>query len=406
MTLAETVAPDSIAQAAQVVASAAAAGRAISIVGGDTLAGMGRPAEGTGIVLQTTSLDGIAEYQPSDLTIGVQAGMRLQTLAVTLSSHGQFVAFDAPGAAEATVGGTLAAGWLGPRRHLYGRPRDALVGTTAILADGTVARAGGMVVKNVAGYDVSRAYVGSFGTLALIVRANLKTRALPKSQRMFFAALPEGSRTRALAQLRGLAVAPSAAWWVRGFSQAIDGDDGDDGRVAVLLEGNGALMERATRDLRSALGRAGVPNTHVVDAGAREAFARTIDAYVDNLGKRSVTYRIAEAIQHAEQTADGVAGLCAHPRLRCETIVDIMNGDVVARVSDLDARALGGKLEALDDALHAAHPRARTIAGDHPLRPQLQVWGVPPAAIGLMRRLKERFDPARTFNPGRFVDGI
>jgi glycolate oxidase FAD binding subunit len=406
VTIAQTHAPRSIAQAAAFVGDAAAARRPITIVGGDTLSGMGRPPQEAAAELHTTSLDRVVEYEPGDLTIGVEAGMRLQTLAATLSAQGQFVALDAPRAAEATVGGTLAAGWLGPRRHVYGRPRDALIGTTVVLADGTIARAGGMVVKNVAGYDLSRAYVGSFGTLALIARANLKTRALPKLQRMFFAALPEGSRARALAQVRALAVTPSAAWWVRGFAQSIDGDEGDDGRAVVLLEGNDALLERATRDVRSALGRAGVPNTFVVDAGAREAFARTLDATIENLGKRSVTYRIGEPVERAVETADAVARLCVDARLRCETIVDVMNGDVIARVSDLDARALGAKLEAFDDALHAAHPPSRTIGGAHPLRTQLQVWGAVPDAIALMRRLKQRFDPAGTFNPGRFVDGI
>ena len=96
----------------------------------------------------------------------------------------------APLPAEATVGGTLAAGWRGPRRHLYGPPRDWAIGSSVVLTDGTVARAGGMVVKNVAGYDLSRLYVGSFGTLCVQVRANLKTLPLPQRTRAFQAALP------------------------------------------------------------------------------------------------------------------------------------------------------------------------------------------------------------------------
>ena len=93
-------------------------------------------------------------------------------------------------------------------------------------------------------------------------------------------------------------------------------------------------------------------------------------------------------------------------RMRAETIVDIMNGDVVARISDLDTRRLGEKIENFDDALHDAEPRAQVVAGNHPHRIYLRVWGEAPAALEQMRALKARFDPNRTLNPGRFVGGI
>ena len=110
------------------------------------------------------------------------------------------------GAADATIGGTLSAGWLGPRRHLYGRPRDFVIGSIAVLPDGTIAHAGGMVVKNVSGYDMSRLYVGSFGTLAVLVQINLKTIAAQPVARMFHLRLPEGTRERALAQFKHLPI--------------------------------------------------------------------------------------------------------------------------------------------------------------------------------------------------------
>ncbi|MBV8147993.1 MAG: FAD-binding oxidoreductase, partial [Candidatus Eremiobacteraeota bacterium] len=91
---------------------------------------------------------------------------------------------------------------------------------------------------------------------------------------------------------------------------------------------------------------------------------------------------------------------------RCETLVDVNNGDIVARVSDLDSRALGAKMEAFDDALHRIESRAIVIACDHPRRADLRVWGEPPAPIERMRELKRRFDPNRTLNPGRFIGGI
>jgi len=402
----DSVAPKTAAETGEVLARCDRAGDKVSIAGGATLCGMGFPPERCDITLSTKRLSGVVANEPADLTVAVRAGTPIQTLAVLLSSQGQFVPFDAPRPQYATVGGTLAAGWLGPRRHLYGRLRDYLIGSTIVLADGTIARAGGMVVKNVSGYDMSRLYVGSFGTLGIIVQANFKTVPLPKHARLFLAGLPERTRARACAQLQSLPMRPAAAFWIDGFHNAVDGDDGPEGRVAVLLEGSEASLERATRELRSALGRAGVPETRVLDAGARESFQRVVDAYVACLGERSVTYRIASLPQASEPNALRAGELGRRFEMRAETIVDVLNGDIIVRVSDLDTRALGAKIEAFDDALHEIEPRAQVIASDHPNRIYLRVWGESPPAIAQMQALKARFDPNRTLNPGRFVGGI
>ena len=406
MTVAQRVAPTSAEELSELLAQCDAAERKVLVVGGNTLHALGFPPERVDVTVETAELRGIVAYEPADLTVAARAGTPVAALAVALAAHGQFVPLDAPRPQYATLGGTLAAGWLGPRRHAYGRPRDYVIGSTIVLADGTIARAGGMVVKNVAGYDMSRLYVGSFGTLGVLAQANLKTLAQPGRSRVFLARLPEGSRKRAFAQLTALTVRPSAAFWIDGFHQAVDGEAGDEGRLLVMLEGSDALLQRATRDLRSALGRAGVPETRVVDAGARESFERTVDAYVATLGERSITYRLYPFPDDSENVAGSLRDLAVRFGLRCETIVDVINGDVVIRVSDLDARALGAKIEPFDDALHDVAPRAIVIAGDHPHRAYLRVWGDAPPAIEKMRALKLRFDPKRTLNPGRFVGGI
>ena len=402
----ESVAPKTPAEVGEILARCDRAGEKVSIAGGATLCGMGFPAERVDVTLSTKRLAGIVANEQADLTVAVRAGTPIQSLTALLSTQGQFIPFDAPRPQHATVGGTLAAGWLGPRRYLYGRLRDYLIGSTIVLPDGTIARAGGMVVKNVAGYDMSRFYVGSFGTLGIIVQANFKTVPLAKHARLFLARLPERTRARACTQLQALPMRPAAAFWIDGFHKAVDGDDGAEGRVAVLLEGSEASLERATRELRSALGRAGVPETRVLDAGARESFQRVVDAYIACLGERSVTYRIGSLPQASEPNALRANELARRFELRAEAIVDVLNGDIILRVSDLDARALGAKIEAFDDALHEIESRAQVIASDHPNRIHLRVWGESPPAIAQMQALKARFDPNRTLNPGRFVGGI
>jgi glycolate oxidase FAD binding subunit len=388
---------------AQLLSDCAREGRAVNVAGGNTLRGMGHPPDLDGATLSTLELNAIVEDAPADLTVAVQSGVTLRTLATRLAQHGTHVPFDAPRAADATVGGTLAAGWLGPRRHLYGRPRDFVIGSVAVLADGTIARAGGMVVKNVAGYDMSRLYIGSFGTLAVLVQVNLKTIAAPAQARMFHLRLPEGTRERALAHLSLLAVTPAAAFWIDGHSGNLDGDDGSDGRMSILLEGSPAVLERATRDLRSAMGRAGVPETRIVDTGARESFERIVDAYVACVGERSVTYRIPSFPDDALERASACKRLAERFELRSDTIVDAMNGDVVVRTHDLDARAFGSKIEIFDDALHDEQPHAVVIAGNHSSRALLAVWGTQLGGVERMRALKDRFDPGHILNPGRFV---
>ena len=155
-----------------------------------------------------------------------------------------------------------------------------------MLADGTLAHAGGMVVKNVSGYDMSQTLHRISGNARRYHRLNFKTLPLPPCRRALLARLPENTRSRAVAQLDGTAGQPAAAFCIEGFRKSIDGEDGVDGRLFVLLEGSEALLDRATRDARSALGRAGVPETVILDGGAGKSFDRVLDACVESTGER------------------------------------------------------------------------------------------------------------------------
>lgn len=381
-------------------------GRTVEIQGGNTLRGFGAPPTRADVVVTTTGLADLLTHNYHDLTCSTQSGIRVADFADLLDKRGQFIPIDVPQRRKATVGGALASGWLGPRRHVYGRPRDLVIGSQVVLADGTLASAGGMVVKNVSGYDMSKVYIGSFGTLGVITQLNFKTLAQPKRRRALIAKLPENTRPRAAAQVAASPIPPAAAFCIEGFRKNIDGEDGIDGRIFVLLEGSEALVDRATRDLRSALGRAGVPEAVILDAGAWESFERVLDASISSVGERSITYRALGLPGDAVQTATALRDAANRRELFTDVLADIMNGDVFLRVSERDSRAFAEKIELCDDEIRALSPRSVIAAGDAPIRESLSAWGADPPGVTKMRALKARFDPRGTLNRGRFAGGI
>lgn len=395
----------SVEQVSAILASHHEARVPLAIEGGGTLRSVGSAPRAQS-VLSLEKFDALHAHDYHDLTCAVGAGMTLAVFSAKLAEHGQFVPLDAPLRRKATVGGTMASGWPGPRRHYYGRLRDAAIGSVAILADGSVVSAGGMVVKNVTGYDMTKLYTGSFGTLAVLTRCNFKTLPLPAAKRALLVRLPERTRDRAIAQMQTVRPAPAAAICVEGYRKAIDGDDGIDGRMVVLLEGTRSLIERATREIRSALGRAGVPETAVVDGGAEQILERVVDAPISTLGERSLTYRSLGLPETSPERARLLRDAANARQMYTDVLLDVMNGDVYVRASDRDARAFAGKIEAYDDAARAIDPRRIIVAGAAPIRSSLDSWGEPAPAIEKMREIKRRFDPHGILNPGRFAGGI
>lgn len=171
--------------------------------------------------LTTDGLSRVLEHEAGDLTCTVEAGIRLSALRSSLAEHGQRLSLDPPG--DPTVGACLAANLSGPLRHRFGAPRDLVLGVTLVLADGTVANAGGKVVKNVAGYDLGKLVCGSHGTLALIARVSLRLHPLPQAARTMVVDTEDAADTAR--RLLQSPLQPSAL------------DVLHPGRVAVLLEG-------------------------------------------------------------------------------------------------------------------------------------------------------------------------
>jgi glycolate oxidase FAD binding subunit len=388
---------------------ATATGESVVPVGGGTLLGIGNPPQRYDIALSTARLSTVHDYDYRDLTIGIGAGLGVARLASTLAKHRQFIPLDAPQASKATVGGTLSAGWLGPRRATYGRPRDLLIGTTTALADGTLAHAGGMVVKNVSGYDLSKLYVASLGTLGVLVRANFKALPMPPAFRIAITPLPEGTRARAAAHVLSLDVEPTAALLIDGFRDILPFELGAEGALFLVFEGSTAVVDRATRSMRSSLGAAGVPQTRIIDTGAHETFARVLDAYVAAIPGRSITLRALGFPSEALARETAARAAIAPTATLLDTIVDLRCGDLIARLfvdGSLDPLAARGTLADAVYALRERIPEATVLARGLVTNGDIEAWGTLPLALETMRALKARFDPQGTLAPGRLVGGI
>ncbi len=400
------VTPESAHDAAGVLAAAARDDAAIVIAGGSTLQSIGNAPRRCDVMLHTAGLAGIRDYEPADMTAGLLAGTTLAEVARVLGEHGQWIPFDAPLAARATVGGTLGAGWAGPRRAVYGRPRDLVIGSTVALTDGSLAHAGGMVVKNVAGYDMSKLYIGSLGTLGLIVRANFKALPRPAVHRLAIAAVADDVRDRTLAALGELAIEPSAALMLDGF-HGVAAAGGAPLRLLLTFEGSAAVVERGTHGLRAALGKAGIPETLLLDGDdAQRTLAAVIDAYIDVPGPSSLTYR-APGLPSSAWSRTRLAGILAHEHgLTLESIADVRTGDAILRLSSHSVEKFADALPAFDAALHAAFERVTVLAGTPELRATIDAWGPPPANIETMRAIKARFDPTGILAPGRYVGAL
>ena len=179
------VTPETAEELAGLLVGAAAEGQSINLCGNSTKNGMGGPIAPAEVTISTAKLNRVLQYEPRDLTISVEAGISYRELSRVLAEHGQMVPLDPAFSEHATVGGIVAANVSGPRRRLYGTARDMVIGMTFATLEGKLIPSGGMVVKNVAGLDMGKLMIGSFGTLAAIAVVNFRVHPMPVGTRTF-----------------------------------------------------------------------------------------------------------------------------------------------------------------------------------------------------------------------------
>jgi glycolate oxidase FAD binding subunit len=381
VTTAVQQAPRTHDEAAAALGAASAEGLSVRIVGGATKLGWGYPVNPADVELHTSGLDRILEHNAGDLTAELEAGLPLAEAQRAFAEHGQMLALDPPrgGDPGATIGGIVATGDCGPLAHRYGGPRDLVVGARVALSDGTIAHSGGKVIKNVAGYDLAKLFTGSFGTLGLILSVNVRLHPVPDATTT---ALGSSGDCQVLAAAaRGLASAPlelaalDVAW--RG------------GQGGLLARCDGPQARRRGNRAARLMADLGLERTEVTadDEGLWErqrAGQRSAGQALIRIAARpSVLGSVLRAADACAGTVVGRAGLGS-------IYVELDPGAVARLREELPP----GTVSTLLDAPAAT-------------RAELDPWG--PAqrpTVELMRRVKARFDSARTCNPGLFVDRI
>jgi glycolate oxidase FAD binding subunit len=408
--------PRSVEEVSTLMRIATGEGLAVVPRGAGTTLAWGPPPERADLVVDTTGLAGIVEHVAGDLVVVVRAGTPLVDLQASLAASGQRLALDGEHGA-ATVGGLVAHGLAGPSRLGYGTLRDLLIGATFVRPDGVVARTGGKVVKNVAGYDLGKLLHGSWGTLAVLTELVFRLHPRPQASRWVSTS---GLDLPALGQLTGRLLHSQAV----PAAIEVDQPAGGPATLTVLLEGRDATVAARAASLATLLGSAGAAPV-VADAppgwwGRRPGGGDSLRDAPPPRGTNRAENPPATASTLLRLTAE-VAAL--------PLLLAAVDGAALATGLDVHVRGsagVGSLLAAVtphgDDAVPSAAAlselvtRLRRGAGawggavvvlDGPPEAVQGIdrWG-PVAGLDLMRRVKEQFDPQRLLSPGRFVGGI
>lgn len=399
------LAPDTVEQVRDVLVAANEAGVAIVPWGGGTQMGFGNLPEAFDLTLDMRGLHEIIEYEPDDLTVAVQAGCTLAELNWRLGAHGEMLPVDAADPERATIGGLVASGFSGPRRLGYGSLRDLIIGVTAVLPSGLVAKAGGMVVKNVTGFDMMRLYHGSLGSLAVIVQVNFKVLPRPRAERTIVAHFPslEPAIDAAMTVRRSQLLPTAIVLLDAGAAEAVG--VGDSGCTLVLrCEAPPVAVVRQASRIADAVSSDATGLDILDESGTERVWARINRVLGAEPVEREIRVRIGSAPSDIPVVLAAIDAVAREQRLDLSRTVDVGSGLIYARLTanDEDVESLHLAWE----ALAGLGRHASLLSAPAALKVDTDVFGREPAGFEVTRSLKKQFDPNRVLNRGRFVGGL
>ena len=373
---------------------------AVVVWGGGTQMRLGAPPRNYEVAFSTEQMTRLLEYEPADLTCRVEAGMRISDLQAVLGAQGQRLPLDPPHPERATVGGMVAANTNGLTRSRYGTVRDWVIGIAVAYPSGKVARAGGKVVKNVAGYDLMKLHIGALGTLGVIAEVNFKVQARPEAEATLLSHFEApGPAVEVGLKLARQYLAPAAAIVVDSdsLSEFLPSPRTEEGRgggrwtLKLKFEGYArevqAAKDQAVRFVREAGGAVEEPEIPAAFWDAARDWSAPAD---DGVVLRAIVPLTSSQLLIAAVPPDA------------RVLVQPASGVVDVRVPAPSA------VETLSRLRDAAGAEGQVVVAAAPvvLKQAVDIWGPPPPGFPIMRALKQALDPHAILNPGRFVGGI
>ncbi|HEY3958831.1 MAG TPA: FAD-binding oxidoreductase [Streptosporangiaceae bacterium] len=398
--------PVSVPEAAATMRAAAGLDLAVVPRGSGSRLAWGLPPRRCDLVIDTSGLNEVIEHAAGDWVASVQAGVRMDQLSAVLGEAGQRLSLDLPtdgrGAAQhaaGTAGGMLATGMAGPQRLRYGPPRDLLTGMTVVRADGLVARSGGKVVKNVAGYDLAKLFAGSYGTLGLIAEATFRLHPVPAAAAWITLECPGAAEAAA-------AVAAAVESQLQASAVEVDrAAPGAPVRVGVLLEGsNSDGVPVRVAGMLDLLGTGAVAGSEAPAWWGRSTAAPAGGTLIRIAFWSGALRSVLDAVDVAAAAGGLAAAVGGSPG--AGVLYAALDGQAspAAVASFVTAlRATAGRAPA------AGFPPARgsavVLTAPPAVRGAVDVWGPVPDAA-LIRAVKDQFDPGHRMAPGRFAGGV
>jgi glycolate oxidase FAD binding subunit len=364
--------------------------------GGGTKLTLGNVPSRLDVVVSLARMNEVIEHVPGDQIIRVQAGLALSELLERIEASSQILALDPPERKlGATLGGIVAANSSGPRRLRYGTVRDLIIGVTVVLADGTIAKAGGKVVKNVAGYDLSKLLTGSTGALGVIAEANFRLHPLPEAARTIAIDLDDaGKAGDASQEIMKSSVEPSSCelHW-----------RGGRGTLSVLIEGISDGVDAQSETVTGMLERFGEPrslSTEEAEALGPEEPPRT--------GGDDVALKVSAFPSGLTDVVRAVERAAGRAGLESRVVASATSGVAQIGLSGGSEEDQATAIQEIRGHVVEGYPGGSVVVWRAPadVKRRIEVWGPPGDKGVLIARVKERFDPRATMSPGRFIGGM
>jgi D-lactate dehydrogenase (cytochrome) len=401
------VRPGSVDEVAAIMRKASELNLSVSPWGGGTKRALGDPLPRLDLVVSLERMNQVLEHYPSDLTAAVQAGCTLRSANDAFGRSGQMVPLDSPLPGQATLGGIVAGGPFstGLRRFAYGTIRDMLLGIQVVRADGRIFRRGGLVVKNVAGYDLARLQYGAMGTLGIMTQLNLRLLPIPEVSRVILAGTQRWDQARPIVEnLVSSQLQPAT---LAGFDAGLASELGLDDSFTWLLvrfDGRSSNVERQIRDTESWMRQAGVDAVEHWDSARVEQASAVLPGFC-RMGGAEPGRAVLRLNVTPSDTFDALTqlqGVIQDEGWSASSLADAGVGTLWIRVEGPDSspeRALASLLA----RLRREWPQTVLAAAADAAKESFSVWGAAPEGLHLMERIRHRFDPAGLLNPQRYL---